>query len=186
MNTTYDRESTPGFRSLTKVATRAVLAAGVGLAVIGLGAGTANAGPPPSLICPASVIAGSPGTVTVTNYFGSAEVYDASYPRPGAGFNPYPYGGTASGNNMIVDGTWPQPPDGPHTIDAWLGDGPKLPGGVTETIQCTVDVAAPVAAQAPTPPLAGGGATPPQPPTCSLRPPSSCAGKPDFGPQRAQ
>ena len=57
MNTIHSRESTHGLGSLTKAATRAVLAGGVGLAVIGLGAdavGTANADPAPSITCPDS------------------------------------------------------------------------------------------------------------------------------------
>jgi hypothetical protein len=45
MSTTNNLESTLGLGSLKKVATRAVFAGGLGLAVIGLGAGLANADP---------------------------------------------------------------------------------------------------------------------------------------------
>jgi hypothetical protein len=79
MDTAYNSESTHGFGSLKKFATRAVLTGGLGLAVIGLGAGTANADTFPSpgiMTCPKAVDVGVPftvkfegfpvGTVTVT------------------------------------------------------------------------------------------------------------------------
>jgi hypothetical protein len=48
MNTTHNPESTYGLGSLKKSLARALLAGGFGLAVMGLGAGIANADPPPT------------------------------------------------------------------------------------------------------------------------------------------
>ena len=67
MNTTHNPESTHGLGSLRKLATRAVLAGGLGLAVIGLGAGTANA-KSPEISCPTGVVAGQPSTATVAGW----------------------------------------------------------------------------------------------------------------------
>jgi len=66
MNTTHTPESTRGLGSLKKVATRAVLAGGLSLAVLGLATGIANASV--TLWCeqPTSVEPGGTGTVCVS------------------------------------------------------------------------------------------------------------------------
>jgi hypothetical protein len=62
MNTTRNRESTHRFGSLTKLATRAVLTGGVGLAAMGLAAGIANATPAqPAITCPDYYVIGHQG-----------------------------------------------------------------------------------------------------------------------------
>jgi L,D-peptidoglycan transpeptidase YkuD (ErfK/YbiS/YcfS/YnhG family) len=48
MNITHNPESTSGLGSLKKSVARALLVGGFGLAVMGLGAGIANADPPPT------------------------------------------------------------------------------------------------------------------------------------------
>jgi hypothetical protein len=184
MNTTgNDPESTPGLESLTKLATRTFLAGSVGLAVIGLGtgmAGTANAAGQQTLTCPATAAPDSPGTVTVTNYIGEVYLTDLS----GAPLDNVMYSNGAPGaTGTTISLNWPNV-SGPQPLSALLGTVSVLPGHQQETVYCTVSLGATVAA--PAPPLGGGGATPPQPPTCSLRPPSSCAGKPDLGPIQRQ
>jgi hypothetical protein len=93
MDTAYNSESTHGFRSLKKFATRAVLTGGLGLAVIGLGAGTANADtfPSPGVVtCPKDINLGVPfdvkfenfpvGTVTVTEITGEGTGFGLNGP----------------------------------------------------------------------------------------------------------
>ena len=65
MSTTHNLESTHGLGSLTKVATRAVVAGGLNLAVLWLGTGTANAFEV-GLLCPDNVKSGSTGTACIS------------------------------------------------------------------------------------------------------------------------
>ena len=122
-----------------------------------------------------------PGAVTVTNYIGEVYLTDLSGTDLG---QPVYSSGAPGATGTTITLNWPNV-SGPQPLSALLGTVAALSGHHQETLYCTVTLGEAVAAPAP-PSVGGGGATPPQPPTCSLRPPSSCEGKPDFGPQRAQ
>jgi hypothetical protein len=190
MNTTHSPKSTAGLGSLTKVATAAVLAAGVGLAVIGLGTGmggTANAAPPPTLLCPATAGAGLPGTVTAENFgnVGFVRVFDGPVfngPDPANG----PEIGAGDPDNGPVSVVWPDAL-GIHTITAaWYP--PLFPPRPNTPLQasCPVQVDAQgTAAPAPPPQGGGGGVQPkPTPPYCPF-PLAQCHGQ-GHQPQLAQ
>ena len=68
MNTTHNSESTRALGSLKKLATPVVLAGGLGLAVIGLGAGTANAGIAPTISCPNAVASETTFTAALAHW----------------------------------------------------------------------------------------------------------------------
>ena len=196
MHTTNNPESSHGLGSLTKSGTRVVLAGAVGVAVLGLGAGTATAkpGPEPTLICPATVTAGTNGTVTLTNYPGTDQILiadpnnhlqvlnDINGPPPG---NP-PWGASPVPGGYLINVTWPQGWSGPNQIGAAytlpgqteLSDGPAY---------CTIQINYPASAPAPPQPGSAGGPRPAAPPACPSAPPSSCASDPGRGPiQRLQ
>ncbi|GAC1638973.1 MAG: hypothetical protein NVS4B6_09170 [Mycobacterium sp.] len=83
MNTTDNRESTHRLGSLKKLATAAVLAGGVGMAAIGMGAGIANTDP--EITCPTGVVAGRPSTATLVGWqLGTVLVYLDSFPVNGS------------------------------------------------------------------------------------------------------
>lgn len=160
MNTHNNPESPPGLGSLKKLATRAVLAGGLSLAVIGLGAsgmaGTANAATP-SLTCPASAATNSSFNVTFANftpgqYVGTVAVTDAG---SGATLN----SGTAPSGTLPVKLS----SAGYHSLFATQLQG--LAGGQL-TANCTVQVVAP-GGTTQTPPAGGaGGGLQPKPKTC--------------------
>jgi hypothetical protein len=195
MNTTYQPEITSRVGTLTKSGTRAVLVGAVGLAVLGLGAGTATAkpGPEPTLICPtSSVTPGTNGTVTLTNDPGTDQILIADPNNYFQGLNdingppPSPVPG-----GYLVNVTWPQGPNGPTQIVAAYilpGQSTTGPGGeLPDRAYCTIQINDPPSAPAPPPPGSVGGPRPAAPPACPSAPPSSCASDPGRGPiQRLQ
>ena len=72
MNTTHNPESARGLDVLKKFAGRAGFAAGftagLGAAVMALGAGTANAGPSPAINCPSAVQTGQSSTAALAGW----------------------------------------------------------------------------------------------------------------------
>jgi hypothetical protein len=197
MNTTHHPETTSRVGSLTKSATRAVLAGAVGLAFLGLGAGTAgtaNAGPQPTLICPTPVTAGTNGTVTLTNYPGTDQIamFDSTAGvvlnnggAPGStiwGDSPVPGG-------YLINVIWPQGPSGPNNIFAGYampGQSTTGPGGVfPDRAYCTIQINYPASAPAPQPGSAHGG-LPAGPLPCPPYPPTGCASKPGLTPIQRQ
>lgn len=134
MSSTPRPKSTHGLGSLTKMATRAVVAGGLGVAVLGPGAGTAHADPT-TMSCPATpVTAGGSGTVTVAGFWGGpifvadSPNHEVKYEGPGWG-----------NNNGAIAVTWPSAP-GLYTLAAWQV---SQTAGAT----CTIIVAAPRAFQ---------------------------------------
>jgi hypothetical protein len=166
MNTIHDPQSTYGLGSLKKLATRALLAGGLSVTAIGLGAGmagTANAGPAPILTCPGYATPNGTGYVSFTNFDPNVTVVvtDAS---TGETIN----SGSPGPSDNAVLAHWPMKwSTGWHLVNASedVFVGPK-------TASCSVQVlGAAGGGMAPSPP-AGGGATPPEPPgTCSSPPP---------------
>ncbi len=70
MNTAHRPTSTRTCGSLKKFTASVALAGGFGLAVIGLGSGTANANSP-DINCPTGVVAGHASTATLANWVDS-------------------------------------------------------------------------------------------------------------------
>jgi|ERR1700722_15510829 len=171
MSTTHNPESLHGLRSLHRAATRIVLAGGVGMAVIGLGAGTANADPPSaaSLTCPADAAPG-PGTVTPENFQGHVTVWGGV-----AGRTIEIGQGDAGGPVPVI---WPDEAGKHHFFAASDVAGPPPQGFIAS---CDVEIGDLRVAPAP-----GGGASPAEPPACPSRPPSSCASDPGVGPIQRQ
>ncbi|HXO54417.1 MAG TPA: hypothetical protein VN888_26115 [Mycobacterium sp.] len=130
MNTTYNTDPTTQ-PNLKKLAAGVLLAGG--LAVMGLGAGPANAdpdntsrptcwptactGPSPStdtMTCPETVTTGQSGSVTVAGFQAGNPIFVSDGP------NLVKYGGIGWGNNNgAIAVVWPGLPLGPHTLTAW-------------------------------------------------------------------
>ena len=68
MNSIHHPESARGLDVLKRFVARAGFAAGLGVAVMALGAGTASAGPSPAINCPGAVQAGQPSTATLAGW----------------------------------------------------------------------------------------------------------------------
>jgi hypothetical protein len=180
MNATYDPQSTAAVGSLKKLGTRALLVGAVGLAVLGLGEGTANADQP-TLTCPTYVVPGQTGQVATANFnldgYQGGAVAIVSDVVSGVRLGSAQVDGFGDGSIAVTwPASWSQPST--HQLVANMQGilAPPVPGFPTPTADCTIQVDAPGSA-APAPPPAGGGATPSQPPgQCPSRPPTSCHG----------
>jgi len=145
MSTAHNPESTDGPGAVEKLATGAVLTAGLSLAVMGLGAGAAHADPDPTLQCPVTALSGARGTVTVANLY-SPSGTNPIFVSDGPNLEKYVGPGWGSRNGAMAV-TWPSQPIGQHTLTAWQANSA---GSAT----CTIDV---VATQPPYSAPGGGG-----------------------------
>ena len=178
MISTFDPQSTASLGSLKKSATRAVLVGVVGLAVLGLSEGTANADQP-TLTCRTYVVPGQTGQVATANfnldgYHGGA-VAVVSDVVSGVRLGSAPVDGFGDGSIAVTwPASWPQPSTHQLVANMQGVSAPPVPGFPTPTADCTVQVDAP--GPAPAPPAGGGNPLPPPPGQCPSRPPTSCHG----------
>jgi hypothetical protein len=102
--------------TLKKRATQTLLAGGLAMAGLGLGAGTANADQP-TLTCPATVAPGGSGTVTAAGFLIPNDPVDVTEDG-GKYWGPGPGGqsGDSHDPNGAIAVTWPSAPLGPHTF----------------------------------------------------------------------
>jgi hypothetical protein len=105
--------------TLKKRATQTLLAGGLAMAGLGLGAGTANADQP-TLTCPATVAPGGSGTVTAAGFLIPNDPVDVTEDG-GKYWGPGPGGqsGDSHDPNGAIAVTWPSAPPGPAHF---LGD----------------------------------------------------------------
>jgi hypothetical protein len=145
MNTTREPNSNHTLGSLKKLAGPVVLAGGLGLAVIGLGAGAANAGPAPEINCPSGVVAGHGSTATLANWpEGTVSVYVGPYAVVLG--KPQPPMATITVDQTLAASTTkylyvPVPPLSPgHHYLAAAEGGSAVPLGHGGGVECQFDV----------------------------------------------
>ena len=121
MNTTHSPESPHHLGSRTKWASRVALAGALGLAVIGMGAGTANADPLPEINCPNGVVpAGQASTTTLAHWpEGTVTLSLEGGGHLGGGYN------LPNFKTVTVDKTLAAP-----TTSQWYVTIPAVPAGV--------------------------------------------------------